>query len=134
MNSDEAFNAWACELAEARRAAAQLCFDQGYYAESVTLSYYGCFQAMWVAVGDPPTGLWRHGGLINAFCRGQWRSPPVAPQTMADMRQRLDRLYLHRLRADYEARDVTGAEAEAAAETLDRVLRLVAEEMGLQLE
>lgn len=132
MDASDRDRRWA--RARQRADAARLCLDHGYAGECVSLSYYGCFQAMWVAVGDPPAGLWRHGGLINEFCRGQWRSPPVAPQTMAAMRRQLDRLYLRRLRADYEARLVTRGDGEASAETLDRVLRLVADEMGLQLE
>jgi hypothetical protein len=45
--------------------AAQLCHAHQLYGESVTRSYYACYQAMWAAVGDPPMGLWRHGGSLN---------------------------------------------------------------------
>jgi hypothetical protein len=37
--------------------------------ETNTIGYYACSQAMWVAVGDPTMGLWRHGGVSNALCR-----------------------------------------------------------------
>lgn len=121
------------ERANERKAAAQLCFDQGYYDESITLSYYACYQAMWVAVDDPPAGLWRHGGLINNFCRGQWRRPPVAPQAMASLRKKLDQLYLYRIQVDYEARSLGQSEAQEGLDSADEVLQLVAQQTGLPL-
>lgn len=131
MDSTDRDRRW--ERAKRRIAASQLCFDQGYYAESVTLSYYACYQAMWIALGDPRSGLWRHGGLINAFCRGQWRHPPVPPQSMASIRKQLDRLYLYRIQADYEARRLGADAAQMGLDTGKRVLRLVAKAAGLPL-
>ena len=59
--------------------ARQLCYDQQLYGESITRSYYACYQALWATVGDPALGLWRHGGLINEFCRGRWTTPTLLP-------------------------------------------------------
>lgn len=121
--------------AKTRKAAAQLCFDQGFYGESLTLSHYACYQVMWVAVGDPPAGLWRHGGLINEFCRGRWQKPPATPQApdLLSLRKKLDRLYLYRVQVDYEARSLGKDEAQEGLDTLQEVLRLVAQHTGLPL-
>jgi uncharacterized protein (UPF0332 family) len=54
--------------------AADAVFKQEYYRACVGLVYYACFQAMWVALGDPPLGEWRHGGITRRFCHGQWRN------------------------------------------------------------
>jgi hypothetical protein len=56
--------------ARAKWEAAKLCSDQGFFNECVTLYHYACYQAMWIALGDPPAGVWRHGGLINRFVEG----------------------------------------------------------------
>lgn len=119
--------------AKERRKSAQMCFDQECYSDSITLSYYACYQAMWVAVDDPPAGLWRHGGLINEFCQGQWQHPSVAPQRMASLRQKLDQLYLHRIQVDYEAQSLGQNAAQEGLNTMDEILRLVAQQTGLSL-
>lgn len=119
--------------AKTKRAAAQLCLDQGFFSESVTLSYYATYQAMWVAVGNPPAGLWRHGGLINEFCRGRWQRPPAAPQALAPLRKELDRFYLYRIQSDYETRLLSRREAQEGLDTADEVLRLMAQHTGLSL-
>jgi hypothetical protein len=115
-----------------KRSAAQLCLDQGYFSESITLSYYACYQGMWVAVDAPPTGLWRHGGLINEFCRGQWLGPLVAPQALAPLRKKLDLLYVWRIQSDYEARSLSRNEAQEAVDIANEVLSLVAQHKGLR--
>lgn len=48
--------------AKGKLQAAQLCHDRQLYGESLTRSYYACYQAMWATVGDSAIGLWRHGG------------------------------------------------------------------------
>ncbi|MCL6643115.1 MAG: HEPN domain-containing protein [Candidatus Bipolaricaulota bacterium] len=100
---------------------------QGFYSESTTLSYYACYQAMWVAVGDPPAGLWRHGGLMNEFCRARWQQRPAL------LRKRLDRLYLYRIQSDYEARALGMAEAQEGLDIAEEVLRIVSQHGGLAL-
>ena len=120
-------------VATVKRAVAHQCFVQGYYSESVTLSYYACYQGMWITIGDPPAGLWRHGGLINEFCRGRWQQPSATPRVLAPLRKKLDRLYVYRIRSDYEARSLSQSEAQEALDTTDEVLRVVAQHTGLQL-
>ena len=89
---------------------------------------------MWIAVGEPPAGLWRHGGLINEFCRGRWRRPPAFPQTLAQLRKKLDRLYVYRIRSDYEVKSLSQEEAQEALDTVGEVFRIVAQHMGLKVE
>jgi uncharacterized protein (UPF0332 family) len=124
MSKDEQVRHW--HSAKAKRAAAGLCFQQGFYSESITLSYYACYQAMWVAMGDPPAGLWRHGGLMNEFCRTLGYQSP-------SLRKRLDKLYLYRVQSDYEARSLGVAEAQESLDITDEVLRIVAQQVGLAL-
>ncbi len=125
MSTGEQARRW--HSAKAKRAAAELCLKHGFYSESITLSYYACYQAMWVAVGDPPAGLWRHGGLINEFCRAPWQQSPAL------LRKRLDRLYLYRVQSDYEARSLSMAEAQEGLDITDEVLRVIAQQIGLAL-
>ena len=88
MDGAEQARRW--QNSKEKQHAAQLCYDHQLYGESVTRSYYACYQAMWAAVGDPPRGLWRHGGLINEFCRGRWATPVLLPTALAGMRKRLE--------------------------------------------
>ncbi len=120
--------------ARERHIAAQLCLEQGFFSESVTLCYYACYQGMWIAVGEPPAGLWRHGGLINEFCRGRWRRPPAFLQTLAPLRKKLDRLYVYRIRSDYEVQSLSQEEAQQALDTVGEVFRIVAQHTGLKVE
>jgi hypothetical protein len=130
MDSTEREHRWSS--AGMKRSAAQLCLDQGYFSESITLSYYACYQGMWVAVAAPRTGLWRHGGLINEFCRGRWLGPLVVPQVLAPLRKKLDLLYVWRIQSDYEARSLSRNEAQEALDIAHEVLSLVAQHKGLR--
>jgi uncharacterized protein (UPF0332 family) len=60
------------ETAQELHHAADAVFHQQRYKACTGLAYYACFQAMWVALGDPPTGEWRHVGITRRFCHGQW--------------------------------------------------------------
>lgn len=98
--------------AKEKSTAAQLCCDHQLHGESVSRSYYACYQAMWAAVGDPPLGLWRHGGLINEFCRGRWATPTLLPTSLAGVRKKLETLYRLRVAVDYAAVSTLPASAE----------------------
>ncbi|MGH9855652.1 MAG: HEPN domain-containing protein [Blastocatellia bacterium] len=110
--------------------AAQLCFGHQLYGESLTRSYYACYQAMWAAVGDTPLGMWRHGGLINEFCRGRWTSPILLPTALASLRRKLDELYRLRISVDYAATAATDAEAQSGLDTTREVLQTIAHHTG----
>ena len=131
MKQDDRERRWI--RATERRKTAQACFDQNCYSDSITLSYYACYQAMWVAVGDPVAGLWRHGGLINEFCQGRWQQPPVPPQTMASLRRKLNQLYLNRIQVDYEAQNLGQDAAQEGLVTMDETLLLVAQQTRFSL-
>lgn len=132
MGNAERDDRW--RKAREKRIAAQLCLEQGFFSESVTLCYYACYQGMWIAVGDPPAGLWRHGGLINEFCRGRWQRSPAVPQTLVPLRKKLDHLYIYRIRSDYEARSLSQEEAQEAFATVGEVFRIVVQHTGLEVE
>ena len=104
MNAAEQARRW--RDAKEKLKAAELCFDHQLYGESITRSYYA-YQAMWAAVGDPPLGLWRHGGLINEFCRGRWVNPTLLPSALAGLRKKVDALYRLRIAVDYAADSVS---------------------------
>jgi uncharacterized protein (UPF0332 family) len=111
--------------------AALLCFDHGLYGASVTRSYYAAYQAIWVAVGDPPLGRWRHHGAIHQFCRGQWTAPPSPPTTLARYRQRLRGRYDWRTDADYTVRTIAPSAAQEGLTLAEEILVLVAQAKGL---
>jgi uncharacterized protein (UPF0332 family) len=113
--------------------AAQLCCDHQLYGDSVTRSYYACYQAMWAAVGAPVLGLWRHGGLINEFCRGRWTRPTLLPTALASLRRKLDALYRLRIAVDYAAASVTRAQAAFVLNVVQETLQMIAHHMGWAL-
>jgi len=118
-------------IAKEHLRAAQLCFDHGLYSASATRSYYAAYQTIWVAVGDPPLGHWRHHGVIDHFCRGQWVDPPLPLTLLAPYRQRLRDLYDWRTDADDAARPVSRPEANAGLTLTQEILTTVAREKGL---
>ena len=123
MDADEQARRWA--NAQQKLRAAQLCYDHQLYGESVTRSYYACYQAMWAAVGDPALGLWRHGGLINEFCRGRWTTPTLLPNALAELRKKLDDLYRFRVAVDYAAASASSAQADFGLDVVEATLQTI---------
>jgi uncharacterized protein (UPF0332 family) len=128
MDQNERDRRW--QAAKAKLGSARLCQANGFYGESITCAYYASYQAMWVAVGDPPRGLWRHGGLINEFCRGRWFGQIALP-ALAQLRRKLDKLY--RIKADYQASNFTQSQSRESIEIAEEVLELVSNQTGLAL-
>ena len=128
MDADEQARRWG--NAQQKLKAAQLCDDHQLYGESVTRSYYACYQAMWAAVGDPTLGLWRHGGLINEFCRGRWTTPTLLPTALAELRRQLDDLYRFRVAVDYAAVSASSAQAEFGLNVVEETLQTITQHTG----
>src|SRR5262249_14949950 len=103
------------------------------YGESITRSYYVCYQAMWAVVGDPPVGVWRHGGLINEFCRGRWATPVLLPTALATLRKKIEALYRLRVGVDYAAASVSQAEAELGLDAAKEMFQVIAHHTGWAL-
>jgi hypothetical protein len=80
---------------------------------------------MWVAVGDPPKGQWRHGGLMQHFSLGRWATPVLLPTSLVLLYKRLIKLYEYRLRADYSAMPISQAQAQKGLDTVEDVFLLV---------
>ena len=131
MNAAGQVHRW--RNAKEKLKAAELCFDHQLYGESLTRSYYACYQAMWAAVGDPPLGLWRHGGLINEFCRGRWVTPMLLPSALAGLRKKVDALYRLRIAVDYAADSISRLEAASGLDRVREVFQLIARHTGLAL-
>jgi uncharacterized protein (UPF0332 family) len=131
MTAAEQTRRWAS--AKEKLQAAQLCRDHDLHGESLTRSYYACYQAMWAAVGDPPLGSWRHGGLINEFCRGRWTTPVILPTALATLRKKLDELYRLRILVDYAAASVADDKAEFGLDVVNQVLQIIAHHTGWAL-
>jgi uncharacterized protein (UPF0332 family) len=123
MDADEQARRWV--NAQQKLQAAQLCYDHQLYGESVTRSYYACYQAMWAAVGEPPLGLWRHGGLINEFCRGRWTTPTLLPTALVELRKKLDALYRFRVAVDYAAASASSAQAGFGLDVVEETLQTI---------
>jgi len=103
----------------------------GWHNVSVTRSYYAVFMAMWVALGDPPKGRWEHGGIVEQFVHGQWRTPrmPVARELTRAIR----RLYVDCVDADYGIVRLTSLESTTSLTTARQVVRLVADALSFSL-
>jgi hypothetical protein len=76
-------------------------------------------------------GRWRHHGLIQQFCWGQWTAPPSPSTVLAPYRQRLRALYDWRTDADYAARLMRPSEARDALTLAQEILTVVAQAKGL---
>jgi hypothetical protein len=85
---------------------------------------------MWAAAGDPALGLWRHGGLINEFCRGRWTTPTLLPTALAALRKELDDLYRLRIAVDYAAASASRTQAEFGLDVVKETLHMIAHHMG----
>ncbi len=105
--------------------AADAVFHQQHYKACAGLAYYACFQAMWVALGDPPAGEWHHVGITRRFCHGRWATPPLLPSNLGTLYKRLLALYELRLDAHYRARDISLQQAQQGIEAVVEVLQLV---------
>jgi uncharacterized protein (UPF0332 family) len=123
MDAAEQQRRW--ETAEGHRRAAYKLSDEGLFQASASRSYYACYQAMWVAVGDPPKGQWRHAGLIQHFCLGRWATPILLPTSLGPLYRQLLELYEYRLKADYSAVPIKQAQAQKGLDTMEEVFRLV---------
>ncbi len=81
-------------------------FRAGRTNSAVSRAYYASYQAMWAALGDPPTGSWKHLAIINHFVRGYWFEPDhdsCGAGLLEEMRLPLRRLYSYRIKSDYDA-------------------------------
>jgi len=123
MDPSEQTRRW--ETAQEHYKAAEILLNHGLYKASVSRCYYACFQAMWVAVGDPPLGHWKHAGLMQRFCHGKWTAAPVLPTSFAFIYKKLLALYDLRLDADYRALAIDQAKAQEALQTTKQVLDLI---------
>ena len=130
MDQAEALQRW--DTSQELYQAASDAFAPQRYRACVGLAYYACFQAMWVALGDPPLGQWRHVGITRRFCHGQWAEPPLAPTSLATLYKRLLALYTLRLDAHYRARPIRPQQAQDGLGTAAEVIRLVQQYRGNQ--
>jgi hypothetical protein len=104
--------------------AAVLTAQHGWHNVSVTRSYYAVFIAMWLALDDPPKGRWEHGGIVEQFVYGQWRTPPMP--IARDLTRAIRRLYADRVR-------LASLESTTSLTTARQVVRLVADALGFSL-
>ncbi len=127
MDAQRQQTLWAIALENYQ--AAVLMAQQGWHNVSVACSYYAVFIAMWVALGDPPGRRWEHGGIVEQFAPGQWRTPPAPIER--ELTRAIRRLYADRLAANYRAVRLTSLESTASLTTARHVLRLVSGACGL---
>ncbi len=105
--------------------AADGALRQQHYRASAGLAYYAAFQPMWVALGEPPLGEWRHVGITRRFCHGRWADPPLVPTSLAALYKRLLALYELRLDAHYRAQPIPAEQAQQGLDTAAEVMRLI---------
>jgi len=127
MDTPRQQDLWAIALEHYQ--AAVLAAQQGWHNVSVACSYYAAFMAMWVALGDPPKGYWEHGGIVDWFARGDWRTPPARIER--ELVQAIRWLYTDRIRAHYRTVRLQPFASTARLSTARRVLQTVANALGL---
>jgi hypothetical protein len=114
------------QLARQYLADAEYLLAADRLGSAVSRAYYAAYQAMWAALGDPPTGAgWRHGAIIHHFVRGYWFAPAhpaTGPGLLEALRFGLRRLYELRLDVDYDAVSVSRASAAGGVQTVQRLL------------
>ena len=88
---------------------------------------------MWATVGDPQLGLWRHGGLLNEFCRGRWVNPPLLSSALGGLRKKLEALYRLPIAADYMANGLSQAEAAFGLDGVQELFGLIVDGTGWTL-
>jgi hypothetical protein len=130
MDAQHQQDLWAIALEHYQ--AAVLTAQHGWHNVSVACSYYAVFTAMWVALGDPPKGYWEHGGIVDWFARGDWRTPPARMER--ELMQAIRWLYTDRVRAQYTATHLQPFESTTRLATARRVLQMVASVLGLSQE
>jgi uncharacterized protein (UPF0332 family) len=100
----------------------------GRFESAASRAYYAAYQAMWAALGDPPSGgQWRHLGIISHFVRGYWFTPThphTGPGLLEHLRLPLHRLYQFRVDADY---DLIPLDATSTEECVETAVRTIAE-------
>jgi uncharacterized protein (UPF0332 family) len=93
---------------------------------AVSRAYYAAYQAMWAALGEPPSGgQWRHLGIISHFVRGYWFEqayPPTGPGLLEHLRLPLHRLYQFRIDVDYDLIPLDSASAEECVAITERTM------------
>ena len=109
--------------------AAQLCTQQGWHNVGAACRYYAVYTAMWLALGDPPTGQGSHAGILQHFAPGPWRQPP-APLDRT-LTRAIRHLYTARVRAQYLGERLTTLDSVEGLNTTRQVLQLVARTFSL---
>ena len=110
---------------------ARVLREAGEYAGAVSRCYYAAYQAMWAALGNPPTKpRWEHIGIIKVFVRGYWDDPShptEGPGLHERFRFPLRRLYDLRLGVDYHAEPMTQETVDWALELVQALIETIKE-------
>ena len=130
MEPSEQSRRW--ETAQEHHRAAEQLRKEGFRQASASRSYYACFQAMWVAIGDPPLGHWKHVGLMRTFSRGGWTGQLVLPATLTGIYKKLLTLYDLRLDADYRALPIDPSKAQEALDVSTKILNFGSQHITLK--
>ena len=109
-------------------------FGRERYNSSASRAYYGSYQAMWAALGEPAEGkIWRHLAIIKHFVRGYWfvpDHPEIGPGLLEDKRLPLRRLYSYRIKSDYDAVEIDRGNLEQLIEIVGQIINIVEEKGG----
>ena len=110
---------------------AKMLLQDGRWNSTIGRAYYASYQAMWSALGEPREGnVWRHLAIIKHFVRGYWLRPvhpENAPGLFEHLRLPLRRLYMDRIRVDYDAIILNEISAKNAVQTVEAVLKVIQE-------
>lgn len=110
---------------------AKMLLQNGRWNSAVSRAYYASYQAMWAALGDPAEGnVWRHLAIIKHFVRGYWfdpTHPENKPRLFEHLRLPLRRLYMDRIKSDYDAVYLSETTASTSVQAVEMLLQTIVE-------
>ena|SRR3990172_3000474 len=110
---------------------AKMLLQNERWNSAIGRAYYASYQAMWAALGEAVDGnVWRHLAIIKHFVRGYWllpTHPENAPGLFEYLRLPLRRLYMDRIRVDYDAIILNEVSAKNAVQTVEALLKAINE-------
>ena len=115
-------------VAEENLKGARLAFYNGLFRVAASRAYYAVYALMWVYLGDPSEGRWRHGGIAAFFLQrlhADFTEDDLAPFGYRTIRIRIEDLYAQRLQADYDIEPLDTDEVSMAIDFSEWLIALI---------
>ena len=103
-------------------ASARLLREHGLLRDSIARLYYSAFSLMVAVCGEPPSGRWKHKGILKEFFR---RLNQVGIRLDEESRELLIVFYDKRREADYTLEDILLEEVVSYENLVNRLFEVV---------